>query len=611
MAKIASPLLTHWQQLAFSSPTPGKNVDMTEVRIALAQLNPTVGDLAGNAALIRQYARRAADAGAAVVAFPELALNGYPVEDLVFRETFVAASRAALRQLATDLAADGLGELVCVVGYLDADGPTLPGPLRQRGAGPRNSAAIIHRGEIVADYRKFHLPTYGVFDEDRYFVPGTALPIVRLRTTGGDVDMAVVICEDIWQAGGPIATAAAAQANLVIAINASPYERNKDDVRLALCQRRAGEAGAPLAFVNMIAGQDDLVFDGDSLIVSERGELLARARQFEPDLLVAGVPVGTALTDVTGPLGQLTVTREQIDVSTPTGEPSPAQSMGHRLDDVAEVYHALVLGLRDYVHKNGFSSVLLGVSGGIDSALVAAIACDAIGAENVYGVAMPSIYSSEHSLTDAKQLVANTGLQFRIVPIADIVAGFQEQLKITGLAEENLQARVRGTTLMAISNAEGHLVLATGNKSEFAVGYSTLYGDAVGGFAPIKDVYKTLVWELARWRNRQDGTPPIPENSIAKPPSAELRPDQVDTDSLPDYAVLDAILARYVDHDEGRAELIAAGYAGPLVDRIVSMVDAAEYKRRQTPPGTKITLKAFGRDRRLPMTNQWREPSDP
>lgn len=593
-----------------------KDGGMPRLRIALAQVNAVVGDLESNSERILEYVTKAQTAGANVVAFPELALTGYPVEDLVFREAFVAASRQRLSELGTKLSERGLGEMVVVVGYLDADGPTTAGALAERHAGPRNTAATLHRGAVVSRYFKHHLPNYGVFDEDRHFVPGHTMPILRLQLPDGDLDMCVVICEDIWQIGGPISSAAAAQVGLVMCINASPYEQNKDDVRLALCERRAAEAGAPLAYVNMVGGQDDLVFDGDSLVVTPRGEVLGRATQFDEDLLVVDVDGRAALTDVTGQLGPMTVERLSIDLtSRPTHAAEPPTRTEpdslERLGDDAEIWQALTLGLRDYVRKNGFESVILGISGGIDSALVAVLACDAIGAAAVHGVALPSVYSSPHSLSDAEELAERTGLRYRVVPIAPIVDEFLGTLKLTGLAEENLQARIRGVTLMGLSNAEGHLVLATGNKTEYAVGYSTLYGDAVGGFAPIKDVYKTLVWRLAKWRNeeakRRGEKPPIPENSITKPPSAELRPDQLDSDSLPDYPTLDAILARYIDGDAGRDILLREGYDPTIIDKVIRLVDGAEYKRRQSAPGTKITLKSFGRDRRLPITNRWRE----
>ncbi len=576
---------------------------MTTLRLALAQVNPTVGDLVGNAEIVMERTIEAVAAGADVVAFPEMMLTGYPIEDLALRGSFQRASRAAVVELATELEARGCGGTVVVVGFLDAD----PGrdhavtPGLPRG-GARNAAAVIFGGEVVGVYAKHHLPNYGVFDEFRYFVPGQDRLIVRID----GVDVALAICEDLWQEGGPVATVRACAAGLLVVINGSPYERAKDDARLALCRRRAAEAGCTLAYVNMVGGQDELVFDGDSLVVAPDGALIARAHEFIDQLLVVDLDLPVA----TAPAPDL-----EIVTAVAHSDPIVPPTLAPDLDDAPEVYGALVLGLRDYVRKNGFSSIALGLSGGIDSALVAAIACDAIGAPNVVGVSMPSRYSSKHSRDDAADLAERTGLAFRTVPIAPLVTAFNDSMHFTGLAEENLQARVRGVTLMGISNAEGPLVLATGNKSEIAVGYSTIYGDAVGGFAPIKDVPKSLVWELARWRNadaeRRGQTPPIPPNSIDKPPSAELRPDQLDSDSLPDYAVLDDILDAYVEHDRGAEELLEAGFDHALVERIVRLIDLAEYKRRQYPPGTKITYKAFGRDRRLPITNRWRERPSP
>ncbi|MFC4064044.1 NAD+ synthase [Actinoplanes subglobosus] len=574
---------------------------MPTLRIALAQVNSTVGDIRGNAASVRRWSREAADAGAHLVAFPEMMLTGYPIEDLVFRNSFVEASRQALRALAADLAADGLGELAVVVGYVDADGPPAISSDAVPGSGRRDASALLHRGEVVATYYKHHLPNYGVFDEDRYFEPGDTLTVVRL----GGVDVALTVCEDIWQAGGPFTAARQAGVGLVVNINASPYELNKDDVRLALVQRRAVEAGAAVAFVNMVGGQDELVFDGDSMIVSETGELLARTAQFSEELLVHDLELDLK-EPADGPTA-LAIDRVATDVVlTPPADVRKA-GIAERAEDAAEIWSALVLGLRDYVDKNRFRSVVFGLSGGIDSAVVAAIAVDALGPERVVGVSLPSGYSSDHSKDDAADLAKRTGLDYRTEPIQAMVDAFLANMSLSGLAVENLQARVRGVILMALSNQEGHLVLTTGNKSELAVGYSTLYGDSVGGFNPLKDVPKTMVWQLARWRNTQPGTPPIPENSITKAPSAELRPDQKDSDSLPDYEILDPIIKGYVDQDLGRDELIAAGNDPELVDRTLRMIDLAEYKRRQSAPGTKISGKAFGRDRRLPITNLFRE----
>ena len=584
---------------------------MPTLRLALCQVNPTVGDLTGNAGLVREWTRQAAGSGAQLVLFPELMLTGYPVEDLVFRRSFVAASRAALHRLAADLAADGHGDLPVLVGYLDADGPPQVSSDAQPGRGARNAAALLHRGEVVATYFKHHLPNYGVFDEDRYFVPGDTLTVVRV----GGVDVALTICEDLWQAGGPFAVARQAGVGLVLSINGSPYELNKDDVRLPLVRRRAAEAGAAIAYVNMVGGQDELVYDGDSMIVAADGTLLARAPQFVEHLLVHDLELPAA-AGTPGEAGALSdgmrVVRGEV-AAIPAAPAGPAADGGiiEPVADEAEVWHALVLGLRDYVDKNRFPSVVLGLSGGIDSAVAAAIAVDAVGPERVVGVSMPSQHSSEHSRTDAEDLAKRTGLDYRVEPIQPMVDTFLANMSLSGVAVENLQARVRGVILMALSNQEGHLVLTTGNKSELAVGYSTLYGDSVGGYNPVKDVWKTLVWRLAKWRNadaaRRGQTPPIPENSIGKPPSAELSPGQLDSDTLPDYDVLDPILIGYVDGDLGRDGLVESGHDPAVVDKVLRMVDTAEYKRRQSAPGTKISMKAFGRDRRLPITNRWRE----
>jgi len=551
------------------------------VRVALAQVNPTVGDLAGNATLIRAAVAEAANRGARLVLLPEMVLTGYPVEDLALRPSFQQASREALDDLAGQLAADGHGSLTCLIGYLDHlddAGSDRVGEPRRR---PVNAAAVVRDGTVQARYLKHHLPNYGVFDEARYFVPGDT-PVL-LDVDG--VRICLAICEDLWREGGPVQWARENDAQVLAVLNASPYEQDKDDVRLDLCRRRAAESGTTLLYCNLTGGQDELVFDGDSIVTAPNGTVMARAPQFAEALLV-------------------------VDIDTESPSPT-ASDTSPRLESTAEVYSALVMGLHDYVEKNGFSSVILGLSGGIDSALVAAISVDALGRERVHGVALPSVYSSAHSVDDAYDLADRTGIAIRTIPIAPMVDAYLSSMELSGLAEENLQARVRGTTLMALSNAEGHLVLATGNKSELSVGYSTIYGDAVGGFAPIKDVSKTLVWELARWRNtdaeRRGEVPPIPPNSISKPPSAELRPDQRDTDSLPEYEDLDQMLHLYVHGDRSAADLVAAGFPEETVERILRLTDLAEYKRRQYPPGTKISLRAFGRDRRLPITNRWRE----
>ncbi|ONI86292.1 NAD+ synthase [Saccharothrix sp. ALI-22-I] len=570
---------------------------MPQLRLALAQVNACVGDLAGNTELVVEWSRKAAEAGAHLAVFPEMVLTGYPVEDLALRVSFAEASKEALTKLATRLDEAGCGDLAVFVGYLDRD---------ERGM--RNSAAVLHGGEVVARQNKHHLPNYGVFDERRYFTPGDALEVVRVH----GVEVGMAICEDLWQEGGPAAALGEAGVDLVVSPNASPYERKKDDARLPMVARRAAEARAPLAYVNLIGGQDELVFDGDTMVVAADGSLITRAPQFVERLVVLDLDLPGGAPRTEGSYAGFMVHRRSLSHDPlPAYDPLPVPQPAEPLSDEAEVWHALVTGLRDYVHKNGFRSVVLGLSGGIDSAVVAALSVDALGPDNVYGVSMPSVYSSDHSKSDAYDLAQRTGCHYSEQPIAGMVSAFVDQLGLTGLAEENVQARCRGVTLMGLSNQHGHLVLATGNKTELAVGYSTIYGDAVGGFAPIKDVLKTLVWDLARWRNAEaeklGELPPIPENSISKPPSAELRPGQVDTDSLPDYELLDSVLDDYVEGDKGYRDLIAMGFSHELVDKVLRMVDKAEYKRRQYPPGTKITFKAFGRDRRLPITSGWRE----
>ena len=625
---------------------------VTKLRIALAQVNATVGDLDGNAQLIVAWTRRAAERGARVVVFPEMMLTGYPVEDLALRASFVEASIATLHAVAARLGAEGLGGTAVVTGYLDRRTDLAARTGLPAGA-PQDAAALLYGGRVVITSAKHHLPNYGVFDEFRYFVPGDTLPVFRVpvadgsATSGGraqiprqtpaegeSVEVAIAICEDLWQDGGPVSVCRRSGAGLLAVPNASPYERGKDDVRLGLVVRRAREAGAALAYANMIGGQDELVFDGDSILVSADGTLLARGPQFEEALVVADVDLPAA------PAGELpgeqpvdaedgtVITIKRVTLpdtgaataTAPAPAPAPGEAFWPRLPDPAEVYAALVTGVRDYVRKNGFCSAILALSGGIDSALTATIATDAIGADNVHVVLMPSRYSSGHSVSDAEDLVKRQGVHAVTIPIASMVDAFGKELTPAGFPEaglpaENLQSRVRGVVLMGLSNAGGHLVLTTGNKSELATGYSTLYGDSAGGFGPIKDVFKTMVWELARWRNaeasRQGLTPPIPENSITKPPSAELAPGQLDTDSLPPYEVLDALLDDYVENDMGSAELIAAGHDPALVERVIRLVDAAEFKRRQYPPGPKISQKNFGRDRRLPITNRWREHCGP
>ena len=545
-----------------------------------------MGDLINNRALILDYAEKAQAAGVHLLVFPEMVLTGYPVEDLALRATFRKASRKAIAEVA-DSIGEIAPEMTAVVGYLDED---------SKGA-PQNAVAIIHRGQIVGRYIKHHLPNYGVFDEFRNFVPGTSSMVFRVH----GIDIGIAICEDIWRFEGPVEQLAARTPGLVVVPNGSPFEREKDDQRAGLVSQRAQEIGAPLCYVNMTGGQDDLVFDGDSIVVDAQGRTIARAPQFDDGLMVVDVEVEASTSTP-----DLILSEKPIPHYT-----SLTPGIAQRLDDAAEIWQALVVGLRDYVEKNGFKTVLLGLSGGIDSAVVAALAADAIGPRRVYGVSLPSQYSSDHSLSDAQDTAQRIGLRYSVVHIQPMVNTFLSELGLTGLAEENVQARVRGTTLMGLSNQEGHLVLATGNKSELAVGYSTLYGDAVGGYAPIKDLLKMEVWAIARWRNqeaiRRGEVPPIPENSINKEPSAELRPDQKDSDSLPDYPTLDRMLTIYIDEDGGLEGLLAAGFDPQLAMRTIRMVDRAEYKRRQYPPGTKISKRAFGKDRRLPITSHWTE----
>lgn len=571
---------------------------MAQLRLALAQINPAVGDLSGNCALIEESVAKAAEEGAHLVVFPEMVVTGYPVEDLALRPSFRKASKKAISDLAKTVRENGHGDLVLVVGYLD-EASDFVNRLGVPEGAPQNAVAVIHDGEVRATYAKHHLPNYGVFDEFRNFVPGQSSLVVRVH----GVDVGVAICEDIWQEGGTVAELRGRTPGLVVVPNGSPYERNKDDVRLALVQRRAREIGAPVAYVNMTGGQDDLVFDGDTIVVGADGNLVARAPQFEDRLVVVDLDLDARTSDP-----DLVIQDEPLAKFTPrSGEISP------RLDNLGEVWNAMVLGLRDYVRKNNFKTVVIAVSGGIDSAVVASIAVDALGADCVFGLSLPSKFSSDHSLQDAEELASNTGLSYRVIEVEPMVSAFLQSLHLEGIAQENLQARVRGVTLMGISNQEGHLVLATGNKSELAVGYSTLYGDAVGAFAPIKDVYKTDVWALAKWRNEQarlrSEVPPIPVRSISKEPSAELRPGQKDTDSLPEYGLLDEVLLRYIEGDEGGSSLIASGLDAALVTRVIAMVDRAEYKRRQYPPGPKVSSRAFGKDRRLPITNRWNERS--
>ena len=571
---------------------------MPRLRLALAQTNPIVGDISGNSAQILAAARRAADAGADMLAVGEMALTGYPIEDLASRPSFLKAASDGVHTLASTLAAAGLGDLVVIVGHPDGPfAPRLIGTSNAPTAIAQNCASVLQNGTVQARYAKHHLPNYSVFDEYRVFIPGDELLVVRIK----GADVAIIVCEDLWRDGGPVGRVLEADAGLLVVINASPFERDKDEVRLPLVTRRAVETNTTVAYVNIVGGQDDLVFDGDSVVVDGTGAILARAPQFTEHLLIVDLEVADAGSTDNLPAVQ------RIELEVPTRELAPlGPDVASLPSDEEQVWNALVLGLSDYVTKNGFRSVVLGLSGGIDSAVCASIAADALGAENVFGVSMPSKWSSDHSRSDADDTASRIGLKFSTEAIGELVAPVEEQLHLEGIAAENLQARMRGVILMALSNSDGHLVLTTGNKTELAVGYSTIYGDSVGGFAPIKDVPKLLVWQLAKWRNthaREKGeTEPIPENSITKPPSAELRPGQVDQDTLPPYEVLDGILDAYVTKALGRSDVVALGYDAEIVDFVTRLVDRAEWKRRQGAIGPKISGIAFGRDRRLPIT---------
>lgn len=559
--------------------------DQVKLRIASAQINPIVGDIKGNFEKVIAAVVEAKSSRAELVLFPEMVVTGYPVEDLALRPAFRKSSIDAVGKLAKKLAELGCAEILVAVGFLDDDGR------------PLNSIALLHGGEIQAKYVKRHLPNYGVFDEFRNFAAGAGTLVVRFK----GIDIGVAICEDIWRDEGPMTELAARKPGLVLVPNGSPYERSKDDLRLQLVRRRALQIGAPILYTNMFGGQDDLVFDGDSMVVSESGELLARSPQFQSHLLIMDIQLkpGSSTPDCV--------------ISENSSEASGEMTAGiaPALSEAEEIWSALVIGLRDYVEKNGFKSVVLGLSGGIDSAVVATIAVDALGKDRVFGISLPSKYSSSHSKSDAAELAQKLGITYRTIEIEPVVESYLKATTLQGLAEENVQARVRGSLLMGLSNQEGHLVLATGNKSELAVGYSTLYGDAVGGYAPIKDLFKVDVWRLATWRNgkalQAGEIAPIPENSITKEPSAELRPGQKDSDSLPDYRILDQILELYIDKGGDASAIIEAGYEKELVERVIQLVDRAEYKRRQYPPGPKVTPIAFGKDRRLPMTSHWRE----
>ncbi len=584
------------------------------LRVACCQLDPVVGDVVGNAEAIVAALAEVEAAGAELAVFGELAITGYPPEDLVLKPGFVGDNRRAL-----DRVAAASGGCVAIVGFVDVDPD---GRLY-------DAAAVCAQGAVHGVYRKRILANYAVFDEHRWFEPGLGEP--SLFVVGG-VRVGVSICEDVWFPDGPVAVEAAGGAELVVTLNASPYYVGRLAQRRAMLGERAAGAGVPLVYVNQVGGQDELVFDGASLVLDAAGEVIGRAAQFEPELLVVDVevparpaPPTLPVVSVTGESAGPTFSARSgrhVGLSAPRtggrgpidGEPAPqlAPRLAAVLDPVAEVYQALVAGTRGYVTKNGFRDVVIGLSGGIDSSLVAAVAVDALGPEHVHGVSMPSRYSSDGSRHDARALAERLGIDLRTIPIEPAFSALLGMLgpslgeRPPGLTEENLQSRIRGVTLMALSNELGWMVLTTGNKSELAVGYFTLYGDSAGGFAVIKDVPKLLVYRLCRWRNQRDGVEVIPAEVLAKPPSAELRPDQTDDQSLPPYDVLDPLLEAYVEGDQTRAELVAAGFPAELVDRITRLVDLAEYKRRQTPPGVRVTPKAFGRDRRLPVTNGYR-----
>ncbi|MDA1096395.1 MAG: NAD+ synthase [Chloroflexi bacterium] len=580
---------------------------MRLLRVALAQTNPTVGDLAGNTQLIIDRVTEARRLGADLVAFPELCLTGYPPEDLLLKPSFVRQAREHLDQVIA--ASSGI---VVVVGFAEADGSDM-----------YNAAAIISDGKLVDVYRKIFLPNYSVFDEDRYFRAGDRCPVYRI----GDVTIGVNICEDIWYASGPTAVQRASGAEVIVNINGSPYSRGKRDVRHRMLATRAADNNVFVCYVNLVGGQDELVFDGGSVIFDSTGALVTEGRRFDEDLVVADLDVDAVFTArlhdprlrkmdrfepqadwARGDTISVASHRPLVPDQPMLGTPIAVPPMG----PAEEVYRALVLGTRDYVRKSGFEKVVIGLSGGIDSALTAVIAADALGPENVTGVAMPSAYSSEGSVKDAAALATNIGIGFRTIPIAPTLDVYRDALADTfaGLeedtTEENLQARIRGNLLMALSNKFGWLVLTTGNKSEYATGYATLYGDMAGGYAVIKDVPKTLVYEVSEYRNLAAGRHLIPREVMDKPPSAELRPGQLDTDSLPPYSVLDPVLEAYVERDRSPQELIDMGFDEAVVRRVVQLVDRSEYKRRQAPPGVRITPRAFGKDRRLPIVNRYR-----
>lgn len=575
---------------------------MPRLRLAMAQTNPIVGDLRGNSERLLELATSAYGHGAQVFLTGELALTGYPIEDLALRDNFLASATRHVAEFARLLEVAGMGDLVVVLGHPDGPHPVASDPTApHQPARAHNAASVLYQGRVQATYAKHHLPNYAVFDEFRTFVPGNHSLIIRVA----GADLGIVICEDLWRNSGPVSALTGYPLSALLVPNASPFERDKDLVRAPLVTTRAREMNTTICYVNLVGGQDDLVFDGDSMVITPAGERIATGARFDEDLIVVDL-------DLTDSVREAAVPPETTRVALEGGRAAPKTALEARpreqLEDLAVIWKALVTGTRDYVTKNGFPGVLLGLSGGIDSAVCAAIAADALGPDRVHGVSMPSVHSSSHSQDDASDLAQRIGLHYRIEPIADLVAPFDHQLGLTGLAAENVQARARGMLLMALSNSEGHLVLTTGNKSELAVGYSTIYGDAVGGYAPLKDVPKTMVWALARWRNedaaRRGETAPIPTNSIEKPPSAELRPGQTDQDSLPDYEVLDQILDLLIVEGLDEPQIVARGFQKGLVGDIVAMVGRAEWKRRQGALGPRISSVAFGRDRRLPVTQK-------
>jgi len=585
---------------------------MPTIRVGLAQINTVVGDLPGNVARILEVMGEAEAVGCDVLALPELAVTGYPPEDLLLRPSFVRDNLAAIDEVVA-----GSRRCVTVVGFVDSSSAHDQEPARAADAADGeersasaptrpviyNAAAVCAGGELIGCYRKRVLPNYSVFDEQRYFTPGdTDLTLVSVA----GVAVGVSICEDAWTADGPIAELGRGGAGLVVNLNASPYNVGKAEARLAVVRDRAAESGATIAYVNQVGGQDELIFDGDSMVVAPDGTVLARAAQFTEGLVIVDVEVPDAAT-----------TAGLAVVAAPSASPASRPAVdpvgvAPRLPEIAEVWDALVLGTRDFVRKNGFADVVIGLSGGIDSALVAAIAVEALGPDHVHGVLMPSRYSSDHSITDAVELADNLGIERRTVAIEPAHVALMGMLEPSfgerppGLTEENLQSRIRAVILMGLSNAFGWLLLNTGNKSESSVGYSTLYGDSAGGYAVIKDVSKLRVYELCRHRNASAGREIIPESVLLKPPSAELRPDQRDDQSLPPYEVLDPILALYVEGDLAAEDIVARGHDPAVVDRIIRLVDLAEYKRRQSPPGPRVTQKGFGKDRRLPIVNRYR-----